>query len=100
MKTIFKLIPIFFLVGLLSACGNDESTNDNTDENNKHATNKSDSSKKDNENKDNNESKADEEQKTNKIELHDYMNSSDKKLMYRVATNLYDKPTKREITLN
>lgn len=45
MKTIFKLIPIFFLVGLLSACGNDESTNDSTDKNNKHATNKSDSSK-------------------------------------------------------
>ncbi len=26
MKTIFKLIPIIFLVGVLSACGNDENT--------------------------------------------------------------------------
>ncbi|MCY1623682.1 hypothetical protein NW110_11730 [Staphylococcus pettenkoferi] len=95
MKTIFKLIPILFLVGVLSACGNDENTNDNTDESNKHATNKNDSSNKDDKNKDTNESKADDEQKINKIELHDYMNSSDKKLMYRVATNLYDKPTKK-----
>ncbi|MCI2802806.1 hypothetical protein [Staphylococcus pettenkoferi] len=94
MKTIFKLIPILLLVGTLSACGNDESKNDNTNESNKHASNKSDSSKKDSDNKDNTESKEDDEQKTNKIELHDYMNSSKKKIMYRVATNIYGEPTK------